>query len=94
MVGWKLHCRRVDRWIHDSYRKCLSCEIILSFVLNLENHQFVKVKTRSTYDKTNSVINTLIRHVVETAAITAVAAGVDIVLFITSRNQTQGYTDP
>ncbi|KLO15625.1 hypothetical protein SCHPADRAFT_938602 [Schizopora paradoxa] len=55
---------------------------------------FVKVKTRSSYDKTNNVINTLIRHVVETAAITAVAAGVDIVLFITSRNQTQGYTDP
>ncbi|KLO15578.1 hypothetical protein SCHPADRAFT_938563 [Schizopora paradoxa] len=74
-------------WLVGSF----TCDVLIAGCMTII---FMTARTRSTFDKTNSIINILIRHVVETAAITAVCAGVGMVLFVKSRNQSLAHTVP
>lgn len=74
-------------WLSGSF----TCDVLIAGSMTVI---FVEAKTRSHFGKTNSVINILIRHVVETAAITAFCAGVELVLFIKTRNESLAHTAP
>ncbi|KLO15609.1 hypothetical protein SCHPADRAFT_255244 [Schizopora paradoxa] len=74
-------------WLSGSF----TCDVLIAGCMTII---FLKAKSHSGFDKTNSIINVLIRHVVETAAITAFCAGVELVLFVKTRNESLAHTAP
>jgi len=74
-------------WLSASF----VCDVLIAGCMTII---YVGVKTRTSFEKTSSVINILIRHVVETAAITALCAGVTIGLFLKTWKENQDFSVP
>ncbi|KLO15612.1 hypothetical protein SCHPADRAFT_938591 [Schizopora paradoxa] len=74
-------------WLSGSF----TCDVLIAVCMSII---FFRARMRTGFEKTTSILNMLILHVVETAAITAICSGVELVLFCTSRNTTLAHTAP
>ncbi|KLO15611.1 hypothetical protein SCHPADRAFT_938590 [Schizopora paradoxa] len=74
-------------WLSGSF----SCDVLIAVSMTVI---FVRAKTLAGFERTISIINVLILHAVETAAITALCAGVELLLFCITRNKSLAHTAP